>query len=715
MTRHRTSVTLAMILSATLFGIPPAQAQLTWKFTTIEANGFSEPPDYPSLNRGTVAFTRYFDVGAATLRPGIFMGNGGPLTTIVDWLTPVPNLPSGEFFGSLGNPSLDSGQVAFTGSTASGSGQGIYKSTGNALETVVDTSTQVPGAPAGTNFTFFDDPSLNNGQLVFSAIPSGVYKAGAGGGVAVVADTTTPIPISPILPPDFVVAARLSFFGRYPSLDKDEVAFWGSGEFSVLHAGSVPNPRPLRGVYLSTGGHLQVVADNFTPVPGHPQDTFNGFLSPSLHQGQVAFQASDTSGRAGIYAGTAGHLVPVAATDTLIPGQEPSTFSFAGEFPSINYGNVAFSNNAGIFLSTAGTDRALVKVFDESDLPNGQHLTDLDPPTLFHQALSGNSIAFSLGILDDNLGGTIKNNVMRADLVKVTFPDFSDNAQLKLNGSTQQAGNVLRLTPDSMSQAGSAFFPVPFTVGPDFSFHTHFAFQIGGVNEGGDQGSDGLAFVIHSDPRGAEALGNAGEGLGFGVNYTANLLTNQITPSVAIEFDTHQNFFDPNGNHVALILNGDVANHLAYTTPGFSLNGGTLNNGPARYVWIDYAGPVKRLDVFLSESDVKPASPAFTITRDLAPALGKEAFFGFTAATGAGFNAHDMLSWNLDVRSFPAQGDLNGDGCVDRRDLNLLLAAIHSPGTQDSVYDLNGDGKVDIVDARKLVTLFSNPLGAPCQ
>jgi hypothetical protein len=58
-------------------------------------------------------------------------------------------------------------------------------------------------------------------------------------------------------------------------------------------------------------------------------------------------------------------------------------------------------------------------------------------------------------------------------------------------------------------------------------------------------------------------------------------------------------------------------------------------------------------------------------------------------------------------------GDFNGDCCVDRADLDVLMERIRARST-DLTYDLNGDGNVNIADARTLVLLFTNPGGAPC-
>ncbi len=60
----------------------------------------------------------------------------------------------------------------------------------------------------------------------------------------------------------------------------------------------------------------------------------------------------------------------------------------------------------------------------------------------------------------------------------ISFVDFSSVSGLTLNGNAAQAGNVLRLTPDAVGQAGSAFFTTPFPISPLTSFSTNFEFFI---------------------------------------------------------------------------------------------------------------------------------------------------------------------------------------------------------------------------------------------
>jgi hypothetical protein len=56
---------------------------------------------------------------------------------------------------------------------------------------------------------------------------------------------------------------------------------------------------------------------------------------------------------------------------------------------------------------------------------------------------------------------------------------------------------------------------------------------------------------------------------------------------------------------------------------------------------------------------------------------------------------------------------MNGDRCVDRSDLTLILGQIRAR-SNNLAYDANSDGKVDILDARFVVLHFASPGGEPC-
>jgi len=218
-----------------------------------------------------------------------------------------------------------------------------------------------------------------------------------------------------------------------------------------------------------------------------------------------------------------------------------------------------------------------------------------------------------------------------------TYNDFSSTAGLQLNGDAAQVGNVLRVVHDATGLGGSAFTTAAVPLGGLNSFSTYFQFRItnnGGIIDEDGSGADGLVFVVQTQSN------NVG-GVGGGIGYAG------VAPSVGIEFDTYNNgnngvVGDPNGNHVGIDLNGDVATPLVDT----AVEPTRFNDGNVWNAWVDYDGNLNNLEVRWSQSLVRPILPQLSKNVNLTAVLGQNtAFLGFTAGTGSAFGNHDILQW----------------------------------------------------------------------
>jgi hypothetical protein len=220
---------------------------------------------------------------------------------------------------------------------------------------------------------------------------------------------------------------------------------------------------------------------------------------------------------------------------------------------------------------------------------------------------------------------------------------ITSNASTKLvpNGSAGLLAGpkcdslILFLTPVDQYQAGSIFTANPVAFDSKYRFRTFFQFQ---MSDPGAQASDGIAFVIQTE--GANALGSSGGYLGYG----------GITPSVAVEFDTFQNPWDINDNHVAILTDGVMTGTDPQTPYGVTAcqpsTGlfGCMNNGDVWSVWIDYDGSI--LNVAIADNSTTRPTDIISYPFDIASALGqRRAFVGFTGGNGAGYERHVVLNW----------------------------------------------------------------------
>lgn len=223
-------------------------------------------------------------------------------------------------------------------------------------------------------------------------------------------------------------------------------------------------------------------------------------------------------------------------------------------------------------------------------------------------------------------------------------------AQFSLLGDAEHmSGSCIRLTRDEPYSEGIAFS----TTYLDLSryFEIEFDIYLGNKN---DLGADGIAFVIHNDPRGFQAYGTYGECLGYG-RFSPNYeWGNYIAPSIALEFDTYQNLQqnDPRSDHIAYLENG-VNLHTYYwnsQNDDYNLEDDQLHN--FRFRWNPKS---QAITVYLDNKVVHKS------TRDLINHIfeGKtQVIWGFTASTGRLHNLQYFCFRRLAFLANPDQPNL---------------------------------------------------------
>ena len=206
------------------------------------------------------------------------------------------------------------------------------------------------------------------------------------------------------------------------------------------------------------------------------------------------------------------------------------------------------------------------------------------------------------------------------------FDDFSDTTDLVFNGAaaTSSSGedSVLRLTSWRNGKHGSAFTSTRVRVA---RFSTFFQLRI--TNAPSDP--PGLAFVIQSVS--PAFLGGDGSYLGYGS-------PSFLYPSVAVEFDLTNSYpYDTDSNHVGILKDGNVQDHLARrsVTPNMAMTG-------LWSVWLDYDGAT--LNLRLANGADRPLETFLSIDVDMPNDF---AYVGFTAATGTQYTNQDIVTWEF--------------------------------------------------------------------
>ncbi len=208
-----------------------------------------------------------------------------------------------------------------------------------------------------------------------------------------------------------------------------------------------------------------------------------------------------------------------------------------------------------------------------------------------------------------------------------------------------QPGDIvrLRLTPDSGSQNGTAWFRkrIDAAGGFDTTFDAHLVSPTGGAG-----GADGMCFILQNAPAGTGAapVANQEDGL------PANALNVKFDSWYNVEFGEPSNAFVQVRAGTTVLATVDLT-----TVAGVTLSGandltdpiGTSAPYPVRIAYTPgESGAPGRLDVFFQGVWIIKG-----LAVDLAAAGAVDAagtgYVGFSARTGGSYENHDVTSWHL--------------------------------------------------------------------
>jgi hypothetical protein len=202
------------------------------------------------------------------------------------------------------------------------------------------------------------------------------------------------------------------------------------------------------------------------------------------------------------------------------------------------------------------------------------------------------------------------------------YPNFSSPSDFALGGAAVTIDGVLRLTPDRQYQTGNAWFTEQQNVADGFS--TTFVFQLSAAGPI----ADGLWFVVQNDSLQMKGFFDGAPN------------------SIAVEFDTYKNVWDPNANHLAIQSCGANPNTTRHDT------GCTLASNDVLPVTLADGRPHTATVTYVpgNMAILLDGIPSLSTSVDLSGLLNLNAgraWVGFMTSTGEYSENNDVLDWSF--------------------------------------------------------------------
>ncbi|KAL9440050.1 hypothetical protein AB3S75_018835 [Citrus x aurantiifolia] len=229
------------------------------------------------------------------------------------------------------------------------------------------------------------------------------------------------------------------------------------------------------------------------------------------------------------------------------------------------------------------------------------------------------------------------------------FPSFSpescNNGGLLCMGAVTAYDGYLSLSSEPLpgspnqpvDEVGRVLYHQPVLAWPNITIVSSFTFRISKYPNSTDSG-DGMAFIFAptNDTSSAQSYGSY---LGIMDEFTEGEDMHQI----AVELDAYKNDFDLDGNHVAIDIKS-VRQPVALES--LNSTGVDLKSGRNITVRIECNGRQNLLYVNVHYADHPPKN-VIKQPINISDIVPSSVYVGFTAATGAFSESHQLLEWSF--------------------------------------------------------------------
>ncbi|GFP86854.1 L-type lectin-domain containing receptor kinase ix.1 [Phtheirospermum japonicum] len=287
--------------------------------------------------------------------------------------------------------------------------------------------------------------------------------------------------------------------------------------------------------------------------------------------------------------------------------------------------------------------------------------------------MSTRNISFIISIIFVFISLIIPSSFSLSFNLSTIGPD--QTRSINVTGDAYITSQGIQVTPNErdvarFNQTGRATYIEPLHLWDRASrnlthFTTRFSFVID--SSGSNRHADGLAFFLA--PNGSSIMPwSVGGSLGIG-NRTGPLNSSEYS-FVAVEFDTYRNSFDPTPlPHVGIDINS-----MESVNTTIWQNNVTL--GMQNDAWISYNATSMMLRVEVTgPSGNRTWRDSLSYEVDLRNILPEYVTFGFSAATGALFERHNVRSWQFsssleinatseEITPIPASGPEDKTGSI---------------------------------------------------